>query len=216
MTGVIPPPDAPAAAAPPLHHCAECGRPFPDDEMVGYLTAFICAGCKERFFQKLREGARLPGLTEYGGFWIRVGAKVIDSVILGAFVMVIELVLFAVFGASYFAMNFRQPGEPNVPGSIAMAVTLYLLLFVLIFGAQLFYHVWFVMKYGGTPGKMAVQLRIINADGSPLTWKRALARFGAEIFITGLTCNIGYLIAAFDEEKRTLHDHICNTRVVRK
>jgi uncharacterized RDD family membrane protein YckC len=181
--------------------------------MVGYLTAYVCAGCKERFFQKLREGAKLPGLVEYGGFWTRVGAKVIDSVILGAFMLLVEVVLFAVFGASFFAMNARQT---NVPGNVAMVLTLYLLLFTLVFGAQLFYHVWFVTKYGGTPGKLAVQLRIINADGSPLNWKRALARFAAEIFITGLTCNIGYIIAAFDEEKRTLHDHICNTRVVRK
>ena len=26
---------------------------------------------------------------------------------------------------------------------------------------------------------------------------------------------IGYLIAAFDDQKRTLHDHICDTRVIR-
>jgi hypothetical protein len=31
-----------------------------------------------------------------------------------------------------------------------------------------------------------------------------------------MTCFIGYIIAAFDNEKRALHDHICTTRVVYK
>jgi uncharacterized RDD family membrane protein YckC len=211
MAGEIPPPGAPAIPA--LHHCAECGKPFPDDELVGYLTAFVCAGCKEGFFQKLREGARLPGLIEYGGFWLRVGAKVIDSMILGAVMVVIEIILFAIMGGAFFAFNFKETNDPRF---IATAATLYGLLFILVFGVQCFYHVWFVKKYGGTPGKLALQLRIIAADGNPLTWGRAFGRFGAEIFITGLTCNIGYIIAGFDEEKRTLHDHICNTRVVKK
>jgi hypothetical protein len=29
-------------------------------------------------------------------------------------------------------------------------------------------------------------------------------------------CYIGYIMVAFDQEKRSLHDHICNTRVVYK
>ncbi len=198
------------AAAPVVHHCAECGRPFPDEEMVGYLTAFICAGCKDRFFQKLREGAKLPGLREYAGFWIRFGAKLIDSLILSAVMMIFMVILFAIGGATLYSVK-----NPDDFRFIAAVVALYGLFFILIMGVQCFYHVWFVVKYGATPGKLALGLKIITADGKPLTLKRAFGRFGAEIFITGLTMNIGYLIAAFDDEKRTLHDHICSTRVVR-
>jgi len=31
-----------------------------------------------------------------------------------------------------------------------------------------------------------------------------------------MVCYIGYLIVAFDDQKRALHDHICNTRVIYK
>jgi hypothetical protein len=31
-----------------------------------------------------------------------------------------------------------------------------------------------------------------------------------------MTYFVGYIIAAFDREKRTMHDRICKTRVVRK
>ena len=34
--------------------------------------------------------------------------------------------------------------------------------------------------------------------------------------LSGMICDIGYLIVAFDSQKRGLHDHICNTRVIYK
>ena len=202
--------------APALHHCAECGKPFPDDELVGYLTAFICAGCKDRFFQKLREGAKLPGLVEYGGFWIRVGAKLLDHVIIMFIILIFVLILGGIIAAVGFGTGSFQKINPNDPGFIFLVFGAELLYIALIFGVQAVYNVWFVLKYGATPGKLALGLKLVTPDGKPLTWQRALARFGAEIFITGMTCNIGYLIAAFDDERRTLHDHICNTRVVKK
>jgi uncharacterized RDD family membrane protein YckC len=34
--------------------------------------------------------------------------------------------------------------------------------------------------------------------------------------LSGFTFYIGFIIAAFDPEKRALHDHICGTRVIRR
>jgi len=34
--------------------------------------------------------------------------------------------------------------------------------------------------------------------------------------VSGLACYIGYIIVAFDDQKRALHDHMCNTRVIYK
>ena len=36
--------------------CIECGQAFPVTEMVADDKAFVCAGCKPVFFQKLKEG----------------------------------------------------------------------------------------------------------------------------------------------------------------
>jgi uncharacterized RDD family membrane protein YckC len=33
-------------------------------------------------------------------------------------------------------------------------------------------------------------------------------------FLTGITLGIGLIMAAFDKEKRALHDHVCRTRVI--
>lgn len=77
------------------------------------------------------------------------------------------------------------------------------------------YTIFFNGRYGATPGKMACKLRVVTADGQPIGYGRATGRFFAEI-LSGIICNIGYIIAAFDDQKRSLHDHICSTRVIRK
>jgi uncharacterized RDD family membrane protein YckC len=82
----------------------------------------------------------------------------------------------------------------------------------LVFGAA--YVTFFLGKYGATPGKMALGLKVVRSDGSELTYARAFGRYLAE-YLSAFTLMIGYIIAAFDREKRALHDHICDTRVIR-
>ena len=77
------------------------------------------------------------------------------------------------------------------------------------------YEIALTATRGGTLGKHALGLRVVSADGQPFGWSRAVGRYFAQA-ITGFTFGVGYIIAAFDPQKRTLHDHICGTRVVRK
>jgi uncharacterized RDD family membrane protein YckC len=86
---------------------------------------------------------------------------------------------------------------------------------LIFYGVSVLYSIFFVGKYGATPGKMVCKIHIVTATGEKVTYGRATGRAFAEL-LSGLVCNIGYLIAAFDKEKRSLHDHICNTRVVYK
>ncbi len=62
---------------------------------------------------------------------------------------------------------------------------------------------------------MALGLKVITADGDKVSYLKAFGRYFAEI-VSGIILCIGYIMAAFDDEKRTLHDRICNTRVVKK
>ncbi len=79
----------------------------------------------------------------------------------------------------------------------------------------LVYEVFFIGKFGATPGKMVLKLKVVRADGQPVSYLRAFGRHWA----TGLSAiimGIGYLMAGFDREQhRSLHDRICDTRVVR-
>ena len=60
---------------------------------------------------------------------------------------------------------------------------------------------------------MLLRLKVVRPDGSSLTYWRAFGRYWATL-VSYFTCYIGYVIAAFDDEKRALHDHICSTRVI--
>ena len=59
-----------------------------------------------------------------------------------------------------------------------------------------------------------MRLKIVRPDGAPITYLRAFGRYFAEILST-LILFIGFMMAGWDEEKRALHDRICDTRVIR-
>ena len=183
--------------------CSFCGREYAPDDMIRYGDLFICAQCKPAFVQRLKEGLRLPGQVEYGGFWIRFCAKFIDGLVLWAVQMVFYIPFMLIFaGAS-------GPGPDT--GSIIAIVMLYVVQFAFAFA----YPTFFVGRYQATLGKMACGLKVVMDDGERISYLRAFARSAAEI-LSALIFYIGYIMAGFDEEKRALHDRICSTRVVRK
>jgi uncharacterized RDD family membrane protein YckC len=61
---------------------------------------------------------------------------------------------------------------------------------------------------------MALGLKLLRRDGSKLGIGRIIGRYFSHVISAIILC-IGYIMAAFDEEKRALHDRICDTRVIR-
>jgi len=98
------------------------------------------------------------------------------------------------------------------PGRFQAVQALMQLVFLVL---NMGYSIFFIGKYGATPGKMACKIKVITAEGGPVTYGRATGRFFAEM-LSGIICYIGYIMVGFDEEKRALHDRICNTRVIYK
>jgi len=200
-----PPPVAPVVedAAARVLVCSECQRSFPREEMISFGNAWVCAACKPVFVQKLKEGVALPGTREYGGFWIRFAAKFVDGLLLGGVNLLVGVAIGLVIG-----LLLRRHG--GSAGFLAMGLG-----FLVQFCIGIAYTTWFLGTYGATPGKMACGLKVIRTDGSKLTYGRAFGRHFADM-LSGLTLCIGYIIAGFDDEKRALHDRICDTRVVKK
>lgn len=192
--------------------CSECGRSFPEGQLLAFQGEHLCHGCKDDYFQRLREqgSAAMRRSIHYGGFWIRFLAVLIDSVILGVVTYPITLLIYAAFGVSMFR-NSRTVTPEMINGLMAGASVSFLVSFAI----SLIYEAWFWVNRGATPGKMIFGLQVLRPTGERLTWGRAVARvFGR--WLSTLTLCIGYVIAAFDSEKRALHDFICDTRVVYK
>lgn len=87
---------------------------------------------------------------------------------------------------------------------------------VLYYSARTLLFAFFLSKNGATPGKSIMGLRVIAADGSPITFGRALYRESIGRYLSTIIVHIGYLFILFDQEKKALHDIVSDTRVVFK
>ena len=67
---------------------------------------------------------------------------------------------------------------------------------------------------GATIGKMVVGLRVVTEQGQRLSFANATGRYFAK-FISTLILGIGFIMIAFTERKRGLHDMIASTLVVK-
>ncbi len=147
-------------------------------------------------------GDTAAGTLPYAGFWIRVVAKLVDSAVLWA----------AGFALTFVVAPLLYGRVPDTPSPFLDDRPPLLLLQLAVAAA---YNTAFVGRYGATPGKMAAGLRIVSPAGGAVTYGTALCRYFAEI-LSSVILGIGYLMVAFDIEKRGLHDRICRTRVVFK
>lgn len=194
--------EAVGEAATETTQCNHCGKYFPPDEVIELQGTHVCAECKPLFMQQLREGVAVPGIMEYGGFWIRFAAKFLDGIILGVANMAISMGGMAIIAS---ALASRSESGMMVGQFV---------LWILQMAVSMSYTALFLGKYGATPGKMACKLKVIRSDGASLTYGRGIGRYFGEM-LSGLTLYIGYIMAGFDDEKRSLHDRVCDTRVVK-
>jgi uncharacterized RDD family membrane protein YckC len=134
------------------------------------------------------------------GWGGRSMAKIIDMIFMLALAGMVEGLSRKLFPAAYVTPDSLNP-------VLVATMTINMLL-------GIFYITWFVGKFGATPGKMAFKLKIVKSSGAKLGYGQAFGRYCGEFIVVFLTLMIGYLFGVFDSQKRTLHDRLCNTRVI--
>jgi uncharacterized RDD family membrane protein YckC len=76
------------------------------------------------------------------------------------------------------------------------------------------YYIAMNGAFGATLGKMALGLKIVKADGSPIGFGTAVVRYLLEIVFTIVTCGLGYIAVACTAKKQGLHDMVAGTVVI--
>jgi uncharacterized RDD family membrane protein YckC len=114
----------------------------------------------ERAPQIRAHGKATP--LQYAGFWRRFFAYWIDA-----------LVLLPMVGVAY------------VLGEESRMFNLYWFIPELLIG--LLFHVYLVKRYGGTPGKLMLKMRIALVDGSSITTKAAILRYSILFVLLALS-----------------------------
>lgn len=146
---------------------------------------------------ELHDSANLDSRPiRYAGFWIRVGASIIDSILL---MLVTMPLLWAIYGDQILF------GEEMVNGFWDVMISY-------VFPLVAYVYLW--MRYGGTPGKRLLGLTVLDErTGQHVTVGVGVLRYIGYIVST-LLLLLGFIWVAFDKKKKGLHDHMAGTIVV--
>ena len=145
-----------------------------------------------------------PGQTvEVIGFGRRFVAYFIDGIIL----WIAQFIITFCSSTAVFTVS-SEGGEDAVN-------TLNLLFSCISILISAGYFVIFWATTGQTLGKMAMGIKIVNIDGTPISWGKALLRYLGYI-VSSLVLLIGFIWIAFDARRQGWHDKIAGTYVVRK
>ncbi len=191
--------------------CAISGNTVPRSNAIQLDGKWISAEHKEEAIQKLKTGGltEVTGEMHYAGFWIRVAARFIDGIILAVVTMIIYFIGFIpIMGIG------MSGGEEAAETMSGWMIALQLALQLIQWAIAIAYETWMIGKYQATLGKMAFGLKVVRPDGDKLTMQRAFGRYWG-VVLSYITIGIGYIMVAFDDEKRGLHDRICDTRVIK-
>jgi uncharacterized RDD family membrane protein YckC len=137
-----------------------------------------------------------PDRVAYGGFWIRVVAYIIDAILLTIVCGIADRLL----GINIFVSDW----EHYDPLANLVSLVIGWLYFALLESSE----------RGATVGKMAMGLRVVTSNGQRLSFMNATGRYFAKILSAIILC-IGFIMIAFTDKKRGLHDMIAGTLVIK-
>ena len=128
----------------------------------------------------------------YAGIWRRLGAALIDFVLLAA----------AMAAIGWLGLPVFQRLDYNSFGMV-IGVLLLWLYFALLESSRL----------QATLGKLALAIKVTTLDGGRIGFWRATLRTVAK-YLSAVILMIGFIMAGFTRRKQALHDVIAGTLVV--
>jgi uncharacterized RDD family membrane protein YckC len=150
------------------------------------------------------------------GWWRRVGAAVVDCIVIGVGALVLLVAITAPFSVGFFASDSA--------GTTSLVIGLLVAIACVSVAALLYAPAMMTRTDGRTLGRMATGIRVVRASGEPMNFGTAVIRevvlkafaFPLVGSITGgILSLLDVLWPLWDGEKRALHDIVVDTRVVR-
>lgn len=160
--------------------------------------------------------APAPGTMVLSGWWRRVGAAVVDGLI----VLAVAFGIMAPLGIGFFSLD----GDSDGTGFLALVAGFIVAMIVIAVVALAYAPVMMGATNGKTVGRMVTGIRVVRANGQPITMGFAALRevavktlliqtVGGSITF-GLSGLLDVLWPLWDDENRALHDFVVDTRTV--
>jgi uncharacterized RDD family membrane protein YckC len=194
--------------------CSQCGRTFAQSDLVHIAGNWVCGNCKPAYLSRvMATGPGAAASMSYAGVWIRSGARFIDG-----------LVFMVPFGIAMALLipNLLRAARSQPPNPAAFTGFM-LTLLPIFFLAMTAYEVVMLRYRGATVGKIACGLNVVRSDGRSLGWGVCFGRFFMWNIVTSgipylnfVLMLVSTIMAGTDEQKRALHDRVCDTRVIYK
>ena len=180
--------------------CPRCLQP-------NEASSVYCLSCGTSLYGGAGEGWRRPQPAAFelgspGGFWFRAVAYIVDSL-----AVVFPLVMLWILTGQPVPESFDEILNPP-PG--------YERLQLLVMFTTLVYDTALITFFATTVGKRALGMYVLRSDGSRVGPGRALARHLLTAVSMNLTLGFIFLVVAFRQDRRGLHDLICDTVVIRR
>ena len=188
------------AVSSPTVPCPRCLQP-------NEANTVYCLTCGASLYGGASAGSRRPQPAAFemgspGGFWFRSAAYIVDSL-----VVVFPLVLLWILTGQPVPESFDEILD-QPPG--------YERLQLLVMVTTLVYDTALITFFATTVGKRAFGMYVVRSDGSRVGPGRALARHLLTALSINLTLGFIFLVVAFRQDRRGLHDLICDTVVIRR
>jgi len=158
------------------------------------------------------------GSYPFAGFGARLGATLLDGVILGIPLGVLYAIATALFlgtsststdSAGTITLTGVNGGVTGIAGILVFVVIVIAFLYEPLMTARKGPH------NGQTLGKQVVGIRIVSAGGGPITTGQAWGRSLFRSLISGSIFYLGFLWMLWDSKQQTWHDKVANTLVVK-
>lgn len=111
--------------------------------------------------------------------------------------------------AALWILAFHRGYDPQHPGSV-----MHVLLDAWLLGVTAAYFVVSWVKVGQTIGMRAWKLKLVHEEGERIDTRVAVLRFVLALLSLAIV-GCGFWYALFDPGKRTWHDKLCGTRMLR-
>ena len=156
--------------------------------------------------------------NKYAGFWLRFVAYIIDYLILYVINLIILVPIMGALGLGIASGGFDMASMTE--GDVVQMVKTILMAvvagsIVLMIVNLLYYTLMESSKFQGTVGKIALGLKVTDANGGKLDIVKAFLRNLGKI-VSGIILMIGYIMAGFTAKKQALHDMFVGALVVKK
>jgi len=180
-----------------VRHCGRCDLTYCSNCLVDISGLPHCHGCKNEELLDIRSGVDRTALS-LSGIGKRFVALIIDWIVTGI--------------PNWLLTSMWQIAVPMMSGSSFNPSFFWI--YIPTFGIPILYESLMLSnKNGQTLGKMAMNIRVVRPDGSPIStgqaWGRTLLRI-----VFGCLIIFDYVPAFFTSEKTTLHDMAVATRVI--